>query len=86
MSLTDEDKTWITEQLRDDRNWTKEYLREERNRITEEIRAVETSLLTEFHKWASPSEARQRTHAAALRAIDLEMESLSERVAKLEGK
>ena len=74
MSLTDEDKNWITEQLGEDRN-----------RITEEIRAVETSLLTEFHKWASPSEARQRTHAAALRAIDLEMESLSERVAKLEG-
>jgi hypothetical protein len=64
MSLTDEDKNWIAEQLR----------------------TVETSLLTEFHKWASPSEARQRTHTAALRAIDLEMEALSERVAKLEGK
>jgi hypothetical protein len=97
MSLTDEDKTWIAEQLRDytnwitgylreDRNRITEYLREDRNRITEEIRAIETSLLTEFHKWAAPSEARQRTHAAALRAIDLEMEALSERVAKLEGK
>ena len=64
MSLTDEDKNWITEQLR----------------------TVETSLLTEFHKWASPSEARQRTQTAALRAIDLEMQALSERVAKLEGK
>jgi hypothetical protein len=42
-------------------------------------------LLTAFHSWASPLEARQRTHAAALRAIDLEMEALSERVAKLEG-
>jgi hypothetical protein len=57
MSLTDEDKNWITEQLR----------------------TVETSLLTEFHKWASPSEARQRTHTEALRAIDLELEALSER-------
>jgi hypothetical protein len=64
MSLTDEDKNWITGQLR----------------------TVETSLLTEFHKWASPSEARQRTHTATLRAIDLEMESLSERLSKLEGK
>ena len=64
MSLTNEDKNWITEQLRN----------------------VETSLLTEFHKWASPSEARQRTHTAALRAIDLEMEALSERVGKLERK
>jgi hypothetical protein len=79
MSLTAEDKNWITEQLR-------VYLLEDRSRITEEIRTVETSLLTEFHKWAAPSEARQRTHAAALRAIDLELEALSERVAKPEGK
>ena len=79
MSLTAEDKTWIAEQLR-------VYLLEDRSRITEEIRTVETSLLTEFHKWAAPSEARQRTHAAALRAIDLEMEALSERVTRLEGK
>ena len=35
MSLTEEDKSWITEQLR----------------------GVETTLLTEFHKWASPVEA-----------------------------
>jgi hypothetical protein len=56
MSLTEEDKNWITEQLR----------------------GVETNLLTEFHKWASPVEARQRTHAAALRAVDLEMEALSD--------
>lgn len=49
------------------------------------IEKVETSLLTEFHKWASPHEARLRTHAATLRAIDLEMEALSERVDKLEG-
>jgi hypothetical protein len=64
MSLTEEDKSWITEQLR----------------------SVETRLLTEFHKWASPVEARQRTHAAALRAVDLEMEALSDRVVNLEKK
>jgi hypothetical protein len=50
------------------------------------IEETETKLLTEFHKWASPNEARQRTHTAAIRAIDLEMEAISERVAKLEGK
>jgi hypothetical protein len=53
--------------------------------IEERIEATETKLLTAFHSWASPLEARQRTHAAALRAIDLEMEALSERVTKLEG-
>ena len=46
---------------------------------------IETALLTEFHKWASPAEARTRTISAALRAIDLEMEALMDRVQKLEG-
>ncbi len=64
MTLTDEDKSWIAEQLR----------------------TVETIVLTEFHRSASPFGARQRTHSATLRAIDLEMEALSERVTKLEAK
>jgi hypothetical protein len=50
----------------------------------EQLERVETSLLTEFHKWASPVEMRQRTHSAALRAIDMEMEALDDRVQKLE--
>lgn len=54
--------------------------------VEAKIEKVETAPLTEFHKWASPAEMRARTHAAALRAIDLEMESLSDRVSKLEGK
>lgn len=52
--------------------------------LSEQIRDTETKLLTEFHKWASPNDARQRTHTAALRAIDLEMEALSDRVTALE--
>jgi hypothetical protein len=55
-------------------------------RVNDRIERVETALLTEFHKWASPAEARAKTHAAALRAIDLEMESVTERVSALEGK
>jgi hypothetical protein len=89
MSLTDADKTWITEKFQEQETRITEkfavQLLAHKNQMTEQLRDVETSLLTEFHKWASPSEARQRTHAAALRAIDLEMESLSERVDKLEG-
>lgn len=46
---------------------------------------VETTLLTEFHKWASPVEMRARSHSAALRAMDIEIETLSERVKKLEN-
>jgi hypothetical protein len=51
--------------------------------IAERLESVETRLLTEFHKWASPVELRVRSHAA-LRAMDVEMESLAERVKKLE--
>lgn len=51
----------------------------------EDLERVETALLTEFHKWASPLDARMRTHTAALRAIDAEMEALTDRVQKLEG-
>ena len=62
MSLTEEDKAWIREQLE----------------------RVETNLLTEFHKWAAPVELRQRSHSAAIRAVDVEMESLVDRIKKLE--
>ena len=48
----------------DDKHW-----------ILEQLERVETNLLTEFHKWASPVELRVRSHAAALRAIDAEIES-----------
>jgi hypothetical protein len=59
---------------------------ESRFATKQDLERVETALLTEFHKWASPAEARARTHAAALRAIDLEMESITERVQKLEDR
>ena len=39
MSLTDDAKSWILDQLAD---------------TNAKIERVETSLLTEFHKWASP--------------------------------
>ena len=83
MALTDEDKKWILEQLREQLT---ERLAEQRTQLEERIERVETSLLTEFHKWASPVEARQRSHSAALRAFDEELESLSERVQKIEQK
>ncbi len=54
--------------------------------IQERLEKVETKLLTEFHKWASPVELRQRSHAAVLRALDTEVESLSDRLKNLEGR
>jgi hypothetical protein len=58
---------------------------EDKQWITERLEKVETTLLTEFHKWASPLELRQRSHAAALRAHDAEIESLVDRLKNLEG-
>jgi hypothetical protein len=59
---------------------------EDKQWISERLEKVETNLLTEFHKWASPVELRQRSHAAALRAMDAEVESLSDRLKNLEGR
>ena len=53
--------------------------------VNQRCEQVETSLLTEFHKWASPAQAGNRTIAAALRALDLEMEAHDDRIKKLEG-
>lgn len=64
----------------------KKYLDGMKRELREQMEGVETKLLTEFHKWASPSDARVRTHSAALRAMDLELEALSDRVTKLEPK
>ena len=77
MSLTDEDRQWIREQMRGQLN-------ENRLWIREQLEALETRLLTEFHKWASPTEMRLRSHSATLRALDLELESVSDRVKILE--
>lgn len=72
----------------------KQYLVEMEERIVSSLKGyvnerseqVETKLLTEFHKWASPAEARSRTISAALRAIDVEREAIDDRVKKLEGR
>jgi hypothetical protein len=57
---------------------------EDRRWIRAELERVETNLLTAFHNWASPVEMRQRSHSAALRALDQEMENLQDRVKTLE--
>ena len=53
-------------------------------RIAKAVYDSETRLLTEFHKWASPFEARQRSHREAIRALDIEYESLADRLKKLD--
>jgi len=58
---------------------------EDKQWIREQFEKLETTLLNQFHKWDSPLELRQRSHTAALRALDAEVESLSDRLKKLEG-
>ena len=49
------------------------------------IEKVETTLLTEFHKWASPIDAKVRTHRSWFSEVDAELDLLKLRVKKLEG-
>jgi hypothetical protein len=89
MSLTDEDKTWIEATIKEIVMATETRMLTEMHAVEGRAREftsdIETRLLTEFQKWASPMEARQRTHTATLKAIDAEMEYLSDRVKKLES-
>jgi hypothetical protein len=61
-------------------------IEQDKQSIQERLEKVETNLLTEFHKWASPVELRQRSRAAVIRALDAEVESLSDRLSNLEGR
>jgi hypothetical protein len=76
--LTEDDKQWIANQIASQ-------IAASQERLSARIEKTETTLLPEFHKWASPVEMGQRTHAAALRAIDAEMEAPTDRVKKLEA-
>ena len=59
---------------------------EDKQWISQRLEKVETALLPEFHKWASPVELRQKSHAAAIRALDTEVEAISDRLKNLEGR
>ena len=54
--------------------------------IRELMEGMETRLLTAFHDWASPMDARVRSHAAVLRALDVGYDELRDRVKKLEDR
>ncbi|MGD0162693.1 MAG: hypothetical protein ABSB39_09505 [Candidatus Sulfotelmatobacter sp.] len=59
---------------------------EDKQWMSERLQRAETTLLTEFQERASPVELRQKSHAAAIRALDTEVEALSDRVKNLEGR
>jgi len=71
-------------QLKSDSDRLRVDLAELRSEVKADVERVETSLLREFHKWASPAELRMRSHSAAIRLLDVEIEAVSDRVHKLE--
>jgi hypothetical protein len=77
--LTDDDKKWIAVEISTQISAGEE-------RLGARMEKIETALLTEFHKWASPVITRLRSHSDALRTMDLELEALQGRVDKIEGK
>jgi hypothetical protein len=76
--LTEEDKKWIAAEI-------STQIAASEERMGARMEKIETALLTEFHKWASPVITRLRSHSDALRTLDLEMEALQGRVDKLES-
>jgi hypothetical protein len=59
---------------------------EDKHWMNQLLDKVETTVHTEFHKWASPVELRRKSHAAAIRTLDTEVEALSGRLKNLEGR
>jgi hypothetical protein len=57
---------------------------EDKQWISGELERVETRLLRTFHDWAAPVDMRLRAHSAALRALDVEQETLVNRVTEIE--
>jgi len=70
----------------EDKEWILEKFQEHSRSFREQLEKVETTLLTEFHKWASPFEARQRSHTSELYALHTEIQALSDRLKKLESR
>jgi hypothetical protein len=84
--LSDEDKQWIAQLLEQVETRVGARLEQVETRFETRLEQVETRLLTEFHKWASPFEMRQRSHSSALRAIDAEIEALSDQIKKVDAR
>lgn len=67
---------------KDDKQWIRAELGKLRAALKTDWDRPETALTTELHEDASPAELRARTHAAVLRA--LELEAISDRATRPE--
>jgi len=73
--LTDNDKSWIAEQLA-----------ASERRTADRIEVTETRLLTEFHRWAQTYEIRVRATSRTVADFDERLGLIEERVSSLERK
>lgn len=67
--LSDEDKTWIDDRFAG---------------MTERMEAMETRLVTEFHRWAQTYEVRARGTSMAVAEFDERLGLVEERLSRLE--
>jgi hypothetical protein len=79
MSLTDSDLRFLKTEL----NQVKTDLASE---FLVQLERVETTLLTEFQKWASPLDTRVRSYGGLIHALEENYASLAERVKNLEDR
>ena len=94
MGLDAEDRQWILDTLgqnfdRVERKFDEkldENLERIERKFDEKLEGMETRLLTAFHEWASPVALRLDSNRAALRTFDIELETLQNRVKKIEEK
>ena len=63
----------------EDKKWIDE-------RLATRLESLETKMLTEFHKFAEANDARVRSHGAAIRALELQLENFEDRLRKVEGR
>lgn len=70
----------------EDKQWVKGQLDAVEGRFARQLEKVETSLLTAFHKWASPVESRVRSHSSVLRALDDQTESMLDDIKDLKAR
>jgi hypothetical protein len=83
--LTDDDKKWIAAEISASEERVGALAGYE-ERVGARLDRFEAALIAEFQKWTLPLTSDPGIEAAALRTLDLEIESLQGRVDKLEGK
>lgn len=97
MSLDAADRQWIADLLEANMHRIEENIHRVEERVnasegrlreefSEKLEGMETRLLTAFHEWASPVALRLDSNRAALRTFDIELETLQNRVKKIEEK